>query len=85
MFAVMWFKVKWINKWIDIYNRTEKAVRLSLRNEKTVGYEGDGDTNGGRRTWNGPQRLEKRTGRVGNRRTNPDYPYYPDNSIVKIG
>ena len=49
---------------------------------KKTGERGDdGDTTCNWNTWNGSQRLEKVTKRVGNRRTNLDYPNY---SIVKV-
>ena len=48
---------------------------------KSVEHEGDSDTNCIWRSWNGPQRLEKLTGIVGNPMMNRDHPNY---SIVKI-
>ena len=45
-------------------------------------HEGDGVTNCDWRTGNNPQNIGKRTGRLGNRRTNGDH---LNNSIIKIG
>ena len=45
-------------------------------------HENNGDINYDKCTWNGPQRLGKGTGRVGNQRTNRDN---PNKSITKIG
>ena len=45
-------------------------------------HEGDGNTNSNLGIWNGPQSLEKETGRVGNRKKNRNHSY---NGIVKIG
>ena len=39
-------------------------------------HEGDGGTNCRWCCWNDPQRISKRTGRVGNRRANGDHPNY---------
>ena len=50
--------------------------------KKNMEHENDGDTNCNWCPRNDPQRLGKRVGRVGNRRTNRDHPNY---SIVKIG
>ena len=45
-------------------------------------YESDGDTDSNWCPWNGPERLCKWTGKVGNRRTDRHYSNY---SIPKIG
>ena len=42
---------------------------------------GNVNTRCAERTWNGLQRIGKRAGRVGNRRTNRDY---SDNNVGKI-
>ena len=44
-------------------------------------HDGDGDTNFNWCTWNNPQRIDKGTKRVGNKRANGDLPDY---SIIKI-
>ena len=44
-------------------------------------HEDDGDTNCGWCTWNNPQGIGKETGRLGNKRTNGEY---PDNRILKV-
>ena len=51
------------------------------RIEKPVEHEGNNDTNCHRSTWNGLQRLGKKTGGIGNQRKNQDH---LDHSIVKI-
>ena len=43
---------------------------------KAVEHEDGGDTHCNWCTWNGPQRLGKGAGRVGNWRTNRDHPNY---------
>ena len=55
-----------------LYQRTEIAVE----------HEGDGDTTCNRCTWNDPQRLGKKAGRIGNRKTNRNHTNY---STVEIG
>ena len=45
-------------------------------------YEGEGDTNYNKCSWNNPQMISKGIGRVGNKRTTGDHPEY---SIIKIG
>ena len=44
-------------------------------------HEGDGDTSWNWCTWNNPQRIDKRTGRLGTERTSGDH---PNDSIIKI-
>ena len=51
------------------------------KTKKAVEHESNDDTNYNWRAWNGSQRLQKGTGRVGNWQTNRDYPNY---SSVKI-
>ena len=63
-------------------NRNEKRVlRLCERSEKDVEHESDSDTDCDWRTWNSSERVGTRTGRVGNRSSNRDYPDY---GILKI-
>ena len=50
-----------------------------LRIEKAVKHKGDGDTSW--YAWNGPQKLEKRTGGIGNQRKNQDHPDYSIDTI----
>ena len=45
-------------------------------------HEGDGGTNFNVRVWNDPQGLDKRAGRVENRRSSRDH---PNNSILEVG
>ena len=45
-------------------------------------YEIDGNTNCNWCTWNNPQRIDKGTGGVGNKRMSGDHPNY---CIIKIG
>ena len=59
-------------KYLDLVRELVKHVEL----------EGYSNTCSDWHTWNGPQRIGKRTGRTRNWRTNRDYPDY---SIVKIG
>ena len=49
---------------------------------KTMEHEGDGDTNCNWCTWNNPQRIYKRTGRLKKRRKNSDYQDY---YIIMVG
>ena len=44
--------------------------------------ESDGDTNRHRCTWYSQQRINKGTGRLGNKRTSEDYPNF---CIIEIG
>ena len=43
-------------------------------------YEGDSDTNCNPSTWNNLQSIGKGSGKIGNKSTSGDYPYY---SIMK--
>ena len=45
-------------------------------------HEGGGDTNCNWFTWKIPQRVDKGTRRLGNKRASGDH---PNNSIIKIG
>ena len=79
--------VLWILKFQRTTNwKTKKSERQLLRHcqriEKAVEDEGDGYSNCDWCTSNGPQRLGKRTGNLGNPRMNRDY---PGNSIIVIG
>ena len=49
--------------------------------EKVVGYEGDGDTNCNKITWNGLQTFGKKAGGIGCGKKNREHPHP---SIVKI-
>ena len=44
--------------------KKRQLLRPCQRTEKAVEHETDGDTNCNWCTWNGPQRIGKRTGRV---------------------
>ena len=44
-------------------------------------HDSDGDTSCNWCTWNNPQRIDKGTGRLGNKRISGDHPDY---SIIKI-
>ena len=44
-------------------------------------HEGDSNTNCNWYTWNNPQKIGKRTGKLGNKRTSRDHPDY---SVIKI-
>ena len=60
----------------------DKYLDLARELKKTDEHEGNGDTCHSLCTWNGPERLEKRTGRNGIWQTNRDHSNY---SIVEIG
>ena len=45
-------------------------------------YESDGDTNCNWCSWYNHQRINTRTGRLGNKRTSGDHPNY---SIIEVG
>ena len=60
---------KWKSKW-----KVRQVLRPCQRTKKGMEHEGDGDTICKLHTWNGPQRLGKETGKVGNQRTNQDHP-----------
>ena len=50
--------------------KIDKYLNLAreMKKETTVEHEGDGDTNCSRCTWNGPQRLERKTVGIGYQR-----------------
>ena len=71
--------------WRNENKRKQKArqvLELFERIKNALEDEGDGDTSCDWCTRNGPQKLGKGAGRVGNWRTNQDHPNY---SIVDIG
>ena len=64
-------------------NRADRYILESCqRAEPSVEYESDGDANGSRSTWNGPQRLEKETDGFWNQRKNQ---YHSEHYIIKVG
>ena len=65
-------EIEKINKYLDL----ARELKTSME------HEDDNDANCKWCTGNGPQRLKKETGRVGNRRTNREH---LNPSIVKIG
>ena len=65
-------KKKWKRKYLD----------LAREQKKSMEHKGDSNTICNWHTWNKPQRIDKRTGRFGNKRTNRGHPDY---SILKIG
>ena len=74
---------------LPFYRRRNKRKRKDrqilgscLKTEKVVEYEGDGDTNCNRCTWNDSYGLGEKTGRTGNQRKNRDHQKH---NIVKIG
>ena len=58
--------------------KRDKYLHLTreIKKKKSMQHEGDSNTSCNWRTWNGPQRLGKKTGRVGNRKTNRGHPNY---------
>ena len=54
----------------------DKVLRPCQRTKKAVEHEGDGDTTYNWHARNGPQKLEKRAGRVGNQRKNENHSNY---------
>ena len=62
--------------------KKRQVLRPCQRTKKAVEQVSDGDTNCSWYTWNDSHKLSKGAGKVGNRRTNRDYPNY---SIVEIG
>ena len=66
-------KIKESEKW-------DKCLHLDRDLNKTMQRECDSDTNYGWDTWNNPQKFDKGTGRLRNKRTGGDN---PDDSIVK--
>ena len=73
-----------VDHWLKIKENKKmtQVLRPCQRTEKAVEHEGDGDTNGDWSTWNGPQKIGKRTVKFQNQRSNQNY---PDNGIVEIG
>ena len=61
--------------------KKRQILRPCRRSEKAREHEGDGDTNCDRCTWDNLQKLNKKTGRVGNWRMSWNHPMY---CIVKI-
>ena len=66
-------EIKESEKW-DYYLNVFRELRK-------LEHEGGGNTSYNKLTWNSPQRQEKGTGRVVNKRRNRDYPEY---SIIEI-
>ena len=60
-----------------------QVLKACQRTKKVVAHESVGNTNCKWHTWNGPQRLEKRTRRGGDRRRNRDYPDYTSTRILR--
>ena len=68
---------------VKIEENKKRDKYLDLARElKTTEPEGDGDTNCNPCTWNNPQTISKRTGRLGNQKASGNHPDY---SIIKIG
>ena len=67
-------KIKENEKW-------DKYLDLAWELKKALEREGDGDTDCSLCTRNYPQRIDKMTGRLGNKKTSE---YHPDYSIIKI-
>ena len=61
---------------------SEKYFDLARELKKTVEIESNVNTNCNWCSWYSHQRIEKRTGGLGNNETNGDYPNY---SIIEIG
>ena len=59
----------------------DKYLDLARKLKKTMEHESDGDTNSNWCTRNSRQRMDKRTGEHGNKRTNENL---PNDSIIKI-
>ena len=62
--------------------KRDQYLDLARELKKGMEHENDGDNYCNCCAWNGPQRMGKGIGRLGNWRTNRDH---PDDSIVKIG
>ena len=62
--------------------KIDQYLDLATELKKIMEHEDDSATDYNWCTWNNPQRIGKRTGRLGNKRTNRDHPEY---SIIKIG
>ena len=62
--------------------KRDQYIDLARELKKTMKHEIDGDTNYGWCTWNNHQRINKGTGKLGNKRTRGDYLDY---SIIRIG
>ena len=54
--------------------KRDKCLDISRELKKTLEHKSDGDTNCNWRTRYSHQRIGKETGRLGNNRTNGDYP-----------
>ena len=63
--------------------KESQVFRPCQRTKKHVEIKGDNDSNCNWRAWKGLLRLEKRTGRVGNQRTNRGHTDYSIIEIVK--
>ena len=65
---------------VSVHNRVKLKENLKrdkylhLDSDQKIEHEIDGDTNCNWSTWNGPQKLGKRAGRVENWRNNRDHP-----------
>ena len=55
---------------VKIKKKAKELTNISVRTEKTVELESDCDMSFNWRAWNGPPRLVKKTGGIGNQRKN---------------
>ena len=79
-------EIKKKDKYLDLARELKKKQQQKKtkqkKNKQTVGHESDGDINYNWCSWYSHQRIGKRTGGLGNKRTSRDHPNY---YIIEIG